>query len=471
MRPRPHPGGGQRLRSVPVFVFANLIRSIKLALKSLLLHKLRSGLTMLGIVFGVFSVIAMLAIGEGASAQAQQQVLALGATNIIVLTVKPPADSQQAGGTPRSGRSFGLQYGLLRSDYRLLTGTLPTITGAVPMREIFSETRHLQQTLNARVVGCTSEYLNMNHLQMQRGRFITDQDEADIANVCVLGAQTAATLFPFDDPIGKSIQIKSYRYRVVGVTRERTASAAIGGSLSGQDYNKDVYLPLRTFQARIGDRVITALSGSFSAEQVELNQITLRVRDVKDVLPTAEVVKESLQRTHGDKKDWDLIVPLELLRQADQIRQIFNIVLGSIAAISLVVGGIGIMNIMLATVTERTREIGIRRALGARRKDIIQQFLTETIVLSGAGGLIGVLLGLSTPLAFEGIQWIVQNFVLDASSQASPLGRMFTDMQPKIAMWSLPVAFGISVFIGVVFGIYPARAAAYMDPIEALRHE
>jgi len=452
------------------FFSFDLFRAVRLALKSLLLHKLRSGLTMLGIVFGVFSVIAMLAIGEGASAQAQQQVLALGATNIIVLTVKPPADSQQGGGSSRS-RSFGLQYGLLRSDYRLLTGTLPTIAGAVPMREINSETRYLQKTLNARIVGCTSEYLEMNHLDLQRGRFISDQDEADIANVCVLGAVTASTLFPFEDPIGQSIQVKNYRYRVVGVTRERTASAAIGGSLSGQDFNKDVYLPLRTFQARIGDRVITAVSGSFSAEQVELNQITLRVRSVDDVLATAEVVKESLQRTHGDKKDWDVIVPLELLRQADQIRQIFNIVLGSIAAISLVVGGIGIMNIMLATVTERTREIGIRRALGARRKDIISQFLTETIVLSGAGGLIGVLLGLSTPLAFEGIQWIVQNFVLDPSSQTSPMGRMFTDMQPQIAMWSLPVAFGISVFIGVVFGIYPARAAAHMDPIEALRHE
>jgi putative ABC transport system permease protein len=451
--------------------FANTARAYRLAFKSLLLHKLRSGLTMLGIVFGVFSVIAMLAIGEGASAQAQQQVLALGATNIIVVTVKPPADAQQAGGSSRGGRSFGLQYGLLRSDYRLLTETLPSIAGAVPMREIFSETRYLQSTINARIVGCTSEFLSMNHLQLQRGRFISDEDEQQLANVCVLGADTAAQLFPFTDPLEEYIQIKNYRYRVIGVTRERTASAAIGGSLSGQDYNKDVYLPLKTFQVRIGDRVITALSGSFSAEQVELNQITLRVADVKDVLPTSEVVKESLARTHGDKKDWDVIVPLELLRQADQIRQIFNIVLGSIAAISLVVGGIGIMNIMLATVTERTREIGIRRALGARRKDIIDQFLTETIVLSGAGGLIGVLFGLSTPFAFQGIQWIVQNFVMDASTGNSPLGQMLTDMHPQIAWWSLPVAFGISVGIGIVFGIYPARAAAYMDPIEALRHE
>ena len=452
--------------------FANTIRTVRLALKSLMLHKLRSGLTMLGIVFGVFSVIAMLAIGEGASAQAQQQVLALGATNIIVLTVKPPPDTQQS---QNSSRNRGFQvpaYGLLRSDYDLLTSTLPTISGAVRMREIVSEAQYLQRTINARLVGSTTEYAEMNHLQLLRGRFLTDKDEAEMANIAVLGAETAATLFPLEDPIGQNIQVRTHRYTVVGVMRSRTASAAIGGSMSGQDFNKDIYIPLSTFRVRVGDIVFTRLSGTFMAEQVELNQITLKVRDREDVVPTSEVVKESLRRSHGSKSDYDVIVPLELLRQADQIRQIFNIVLGSIAAISLVVGGIGIMNIMLATVTERTREIGVRRALGARQRDIISQFLTETIVLAGSGGLIGILLGLSTPLAFRGLKGIVQNFVLkQATSESSQMGRMFTEMEPQIAWWSLPVAFGISVGIGVIFGIYPARSAARMDPIEALRHE
>ncbi len=448
---------------------SNTIRTVRLAFKSLLLHKLRSGLTMLGIVFGVFSVIAMLAIGEGASAQAQAQVLALGATNIIVLTVKPPADSQQ-NNSGRRGMSIP-QYGLLRSDYDLLTSTLPTISGAVRMREIVSEARYLQRTLNARLVGSTTEYAEMNHLQLLRGRFLSDKDEADMANVCVLGADTATTLFPLEDPIGQIIQVRTHRYTVIGVMRSRTASAAIGGSLSGQDFNKDIYIPLSTFRVRIGDIVFTRLSGSFMAEQVELSQITLQVRDMKDVVATSEVVKESLRRTHGSKSDFDVVVPLELLRQADQIRHIFNIVLGSIAAISLVVGGIGIMNIMLATVTERTREIGIRRALGARQRDIISQFLTETIVLAGSGGLIGILLGLSTPLAFQGLKGIVQNFVLDQASGTSQMSKMFTEMEPRIAWWSLPIAFGISVGIGIIFGIYPARSAARMDPIEALRHE
>ena len=450
-----------------MFILAETLRTVRLALKALLLHKLRSGLTMLGIVFGVFSVIAMLAIGEGASHQAQQQVLSLGATNIIVMSIKPPNDSQGASG--RSG-GFGLTYGLLRSDYRLLTETLPTIVGAVPIREIPSEARYLTNSLNVRLVGCTQEYFDMNRLELQQGRFLTDRDQDEIANVCVLASETAAELFPFTDPLDESVMIRGARYRVVGVSRERTASAAIGGSMSGQEYNKDVYIPLHTFQARIGDRVVTRLSGSFSVEEVQLNQITLKVRDLKEVMPTSEVVKESLSKTHTGQKDWDVVIPLELLRQADQIRQIFNIVLGSIAAISLVVGGIGIMNIMLATVTERTREIGIRRALGARQRDIIYQFLTETVVLSGAGGVIGVCLGLLTPVTFTVIQWFVQQVILDQATASSQMGQMFSDMQPRIAMWSLPVAFGISVGIGVIFGLYPARSAARMDPIEALRH-
>ena len=442
-----------------------LIRILRLAFKSLLLHKLRSGLTMLGIVFGVFSVIAMLAIGEGASAQAQKQVLQLGATNIILRTIKPPQDNQ----TEQGG--LVIQYGLLRKDYQLLADTLPTLERLTPIRESSQEIRYLHRTLNGRLVGCTPEYREMNHLQIVQGRFLTPVDQQTMANVTVIASDVAATLFPYEDPLGKSILVNNMRFVIVGVTQQRTASAGIGGSLSAQNFNKDVYIPLRTFQVRIGDTIIQTQSGSMTGETVELNQITIKVRHRDDVIPTAEAVRESLTLTHEGRRDYDVVVPLELLRQADQIRMIFNVVLGAIAAISLVVGGIGIMNIMLATVTERTREIGIRRALGARRRDIIQQFLSETVVLSGAGGVIGVALGLLTPVVFVGLQMFVFNFVLEGASGGSEISRIFAEMHPQIATWSLPLAFSISVGIGVLFGLYPAHAAAQMDPIEALRHE
>lgn len=446
--------------------FARLIRTVKLGLKSLMLHKLRSGLTMLGIVFGVFSVIAMLAIGEGASAQAQKQIVALGATNIIVRSIKPvegsSSDTSQ-GGTPR--------YGLLRSDFRRLTKTIPTILDAIPIRELPREARYHRRTLSCRLVGCTAQYVDINHLELTKGRFLTDADQRNLANVVVLAHEVAQGLFPTEEPLGKAIQIDSIFYTVIGVTADRTPSAGIGGSLTAQDFNKDLYIPINTFRARLGDEIRTPKQGGMDSEYVELNQITLAVRSVEDVLRTADVVRGTIERFHT-QKDFAVVVPLELLKQADQLRQIFNIVLGSIAAISLIVGGIGIMNIMLATVTERTREIGIRRAIGAKQRDIIEQFLTETVVLSGTGGVLGILLGLSTPYAFLVIRYVTLNFVLDSRRGAlSETARMFSDMQPVVALWSLPLAFGISVGIGVLFGLYPARAAARLDPIEALRHE
>jgi putative ABC transport system permease protein len=448
-------------------MFVRLLRTIRLATKSVLLHKLRSGLTILGIVFGVFSVIAMLAIGEGASAQAQRQVLELGATNIIIRSIKPPDDTSQNS----SGRnSRVLTFGLLRTDFNLLS-SIPTVLKATPIREIIQEARFKDHTMNARLVGCTPEYQEMNHLHLLRGRFISEIDQQQAVNVAVIADEVVRQLFPVEDPLGKTVVVSNQPYQIIGITGTKSSTAAIGGSMSGQEFNKDIYIPIRTLQTRIGDLIVRRTTGSFSAELVELNQITLQVDDRDNVLPTSQVVLETLQRNHSKQKDYDVIVPLELLRQADQIRYIFNFVLGSIAAISLIVGGIGIMNIMLATVTERTREIGIRRALGARRKDIIEQFLTETIVLSGAGGLIGVALGLLTPLSFEGMKFLARQSFLSSGATQGDVAKLFLDMEPKIAWWSLPIAFGISVGIGIIFGVYPARSAAMLDPIEALRHE
>jgi len=422
---------------------------------------------MLGIVFGVFSVIAMLAIGEGASQQAQKQVLQLGATNIICVSVKPPQGIAKAG----QGRLRVLRYGLLRKDYELLANTIRTVVKAIPIREVLDEARFSDKAMVTRIVGCTPDYFAVNHLFLDRGRFVSDRDQAENQLVAIIAADVAERLFQFEDPIEKQVYFNTKLYTVVGVTKRREATAAIGGSMSGQDYNKDIYIPLRTMNVQFPEVKIDFSPGSFSAEEIQLSQITLQIDDRDSVIPTAEVVRESLDRNHKEKQDVNVVVPLELLKQADQLRKIFNIVLGSIAAISLVVGGIGIMNIMLATVTERTREIGIRRAMGAKQRDIVNQFLTETIVLSGTGGILGLILGLLTPVAFQGIKWFVTRFVLEGGTAASDLGKMFTNMNPQIATWSLPVAFSISVGIGIVFGLYPAIQAAKLDPIEALRHE
>ena len=375
--------------------FARLIRIIQLGLKSLMLHKLRSGLTMLGIVFGVFSVIAMLAIGEGASAEAQKQIVALGATNIIVRSIKPVEGSstdQNAGGSPR-----------LRPD---------------PHRLRTADENHLDDhQRHSRARAAARGPVSQEHDELPAGRLhgrLSGSEPAEGDQGAVSdgrrpghsGQRRRPRARRGAGPVSRSRTRSARRSRsttsstrVVGVTAERTASAGIGGSLAAQDFNKDVYIPLTTFRARIGDEIFIPKQRGMDSEYLELSQITLTVRDVNDVLRTADVVRGTIEQFHP-QKDFAVVVPLELLKQADQLRQIFNIVLGSIAASPWWSAGIGIMNIMLATVTERTREIGIRRALGAKQRDIIEQFLTETVVLSGTGGLLGVGLGLLTPLTF-----------------------------------------------------------------------
>lgn len=438
-----------------------LLKKLRLGLNSLLLHKLRSSLAVLGILIGVTAVIWLVALGEGVSYEAQQQIKDLGATNIIIRSVKPPQESSQAGG------SFFIEYGLLRDDFRRIISNLPNIRQAVPMREIRREIRNGDRVVDAKLVGCTPEYKELNLLKVDRGRYLSDRhlDRAD--NVAVLAYKTAEVLFPYEDPVDKTVQIGTDFYRVIGQTAQRTASAAIGGSLEAREYDLDVYIPLSTFRWRIGDMIMTARSGSREGEVVQLSQITVTVGDLDEVDPTADVIRELLARYHKTT-DFAVVVPKELLRQAEMMRAMFNVLLVLIAGISLLVGGIGIMNIMLATVTERTREIGIRRALGATQGDIIQQFLTETVVLSSMGGMLGVAGGFLCGPAVHGVRRAVQEIFPDLMASLPP---NIQTLEPRIAPWSIVVAFAISMAVGMVFGLYPARRAALMDPIEALRHE
>jgi putative ABC transport system permease protein len=441
-------------------VLTSFLRTIVNGFKSLLLHKLRAGLAMLGILIGVTAVIWLVALGEGVSYQAQQQIKDLGATNIIIKSIKPAAVA------PRSMGAFFLEYGLTRDDFERIR-MIPTIIRSVPMRDVPKEARFQDRKCDVRFIGCTADYLEINHLTMARGRYIEDRDMIDRDNVCVLGAETAKRLFPYEDPLGRAVKIDNDFYVVIGVTESRVPSASIGGSLEGRDYNNDIYIPLATFRARIGDQVLTVKSGGREGEVIQLNQITVTVADIDQVEQTADVIKTLLERYHK-VAEYAIVVPKELLRQAEMLRMMFNALLVVIAGISLIVGGIGIMNIMLATVTERTREIGIRRALGAKRTDIINQFLAETVVLTGTGGALGMACGYLCRPATEGVRWFLKEFFSDVWNS---LPSHLQQMEPIFAAWSFFVAFGISVGVGVLFGIYPARRAAMMDPIEALRHE
>ena len=262
----------------------------------------------------------------------------------------------------------------------------------------------------------------------------------------------------------KTVWVGSEFYVVVGQTKPRTASAAIGGSLDARDYNLDAYIPLKTLRQRVGDLVVKRVGGEFQGEQVELSQITVSVENVEDVDETAAIITTLLKKYH-EQEDYAVVVPQELLRQAERTRSMFNVLLVVIAGISLLVGGIGIMNIMLANVTERTREIGIRRAIGAKRGDIIQQFLTETLVLTGCGGLLGVLFGMLCGPLFRGLRYGITMMSPDL------LPPIVYTLEPRIAPWSVALSLFISLGTGLIFGIYPARKAALMNPVEALRHE
>jgi putative ABC transport system permease protein len=426
-------------------------RSFVLAVRSLWLHKLRSFLSVLGIIIGTVSVIVLMAFGEGSMQDALEDIKRQGATNVIVRSVKPADDSS-------SKRQRTLLYGLTYADYKQFL-ILDTIVSSVPMRIFPQEVRNLHRMHISRVVATTTTYQNVNKIELVEGRFLIDSDEVEdpgddneMRNVIVLGSDVAEALFPFQSAVGKSVVLNKNQYVVVGVLKERTALSNGGGG--SEEYNSDVYIPLSTCRGRFGERITVRQSGSFSAEAVELHQVTLTISDIDKVRDAGKVITDQLERSHF-KKDWSVTVPLDRLEEAERAKNRYMILLFVIAAISLFVGGIGIMNIMLATVTERTREIGIRRALGAKRWDITFQFLIEAMVQTTVGGALGTLLGIS--LVFS-IPWIAQT-------------AFRWHLPAQLNVTSIFLSMGVSVSVGIFFGLYPAFRASRLDPIEALRHD
>ena len=428
-----------------------LKRTLKLGGKSLWMHRLRSTLTTLGIVFGVCSVIAMLAIGQGASQEAQAAIAKLGSTNVIVKTVKPPATQTATA----ESETFN-QYGLTYDDAESFRLTIPNVEVVVPLFRMTEEAWYRNRKAQMDIVGTVPWYPEVTAVQLLRGRFLTTQDMEYRQNVCVVDEQVAEQLFVVDDPLGRDIKVKGTYYQVVGVVTSMGATSLGSEDSANMIITSDhssglignVYICLTTFKNIFGETQVNFTGSSRSTERVELQEVTVKVQSLDQIPATEQILESILERTHS-KKDYQVVVPYELLRQAKKSKRIYTIVLSSIAAISLLVGGIGIMNIMLASVSERTREIGIRRAMGAKHRDIIFQFLSETVMLTLSGGLLGIALGIMIPY-----------FVT-----------YYSKMPTVVTPLSLILAFGISGAVGIIFGLYPAYRAAHMDPIESLRHE
>ncbi len=438
-----------------------------IALEAITHNKLRGILTSLGIVFGVASVIAMLAVGRGAQQEILEQMRLLGTNNVIIIPTVEQEEGkvEQTGESEKAAAKNKFTTGLTLADAAAIQTIIPQVEFVSP--EIIVETTVIREGLkrSGKLVGVDTTFFRTSDFKIMQGHGFSDTQIRQAFPVCIVGYGIRSKFFSGEDPLGKLLKCGNLWLTVIGVLEERTVSKQNIQHLGLRDYNMDVYTPVNTLLLRYKNRTLITRQDVQEASRTyrsndseeekkkpnyhQIDRLVVRISESRYVPPAAEVMSRMLQRRHNEVVDYQITVPEELLRQEQRTKQIFNIVLGAIASISLLVGGIGIMNIMLASVLERTKEIGIRRSLGATRRDVILQFLSEAVFISVNGGFIGVLLGAGMGIAIEKTTGILTIISAD----------------------SILLSFLISMAIGVAFGILPAKRAAEQDPIVALRYE
>jgi putative ABC transport system permease protein len=422
----------------------NFWQTLLTALRDLSSHKFRAALATVGIVFGVASVEAMISISEGARRQTLERIAILGVDNVIARSIKPRKEEPRGGDTQEQRQIA--DYGLRRKDLKYIKESFPglryIVGGRNPRLEVYAAGVRPREDLT--VIATESDYLRITRSQIIRGRWFNWLDEQKKSMVAVIGSGVVRPLFEYREPLGASIRIGQDWFTVIGILHNSAALKDAGGD----DINNEIFLPLTTGQTRYGDISQKQEAGSYQMMNIELDLIAVQLKDEQDVVPTAKRLANYLSKAHK-QKDYELLVPMELMNQKAATQRIFTIVMASIASISLLVGGIGIMNIMLANVSDRRKEIGTRRALGARRIDIVRQFLLEAAALTTLGGLAGVAVG-------YGLARMISHFA---------------EWPTMITTSSVVLSLAVSCISGLAFGFWPAYQAAKVNPIEALRSD
>jgi putative ABC transport system permease protein len=433
----------------------NFDESIRIGMAGILAHRIRSVLTALGIIFGVAAVIAMLSIGEGARLEALEQIRLMGINNIIITTREHTTQTFE-----KAKANFS--PGLTALDGEAISQICPDIEFVIPHWEKSTTALYMTEKQEVKLIGTTPNFLAGFGYKLSAGRFFDDAHMREQANVCVIGGDVKEALFKFNQPVGKSIKIDNQWFSIIGVMARQLAPSKKVENLDVRNLNIDVYIPLSTAQYKLvryksgSSASVTFRGGGVSVSdsrtprpKMELDQLTVKLSSEARIDEMTSVVKRILARRHYGVNDYEVVVPEALVQQSQKTQQIFNVVMGAIASISLLVGGIGIMNIMLASVLERTKEIGIRRAVGATRSDVLGQFLFEALFISVVGGIIGIFIG-----------WGLTSIIT-----------LYAGWRTVVSVPAIVLAFTVSAAVGIAFGYYPAKKAASQNPIESLRYE